>query len=231
MSIASSPTPELHSEVQGHSIVLLGNFNPTIFQPAWFAAQHLIRPEESETAKIEIVHPEIVRFSLDWLSLEVTTGRFTATTIQPASFEFLRDLVQGTFHILRHTPVTKMGLNRELHIPVRSEDEWHAFGHFVAPKEPWDGILEKAGLISLTMQGLRIDGPRGAIYVSVEPSTRVHPGIFFRVNDHYEVVDSSKNIGCDEILDILRGRWSKSMRQSDEIVASLLKRRNDTSKN
>ena len=30
-------------EIQGANIVLLGDFNPKIFQPAWFAAQDLIR--------------------------------------------------------------------------------------------------------------------------------------------------------------------------------------------
>ena len=38
------------------SIVLLGNFNPKIFQSAWFASQNLIRKIEANEAKIEIIH-------------------------------------------------------------------------------------------------------------------------------------------------------------------------------
>jgi hypothetical protein len=33
----------------------LWSFNPQIFQPAWFAAEGLIRKGEAEAAKIEIV--------------------------------------------------------------------------------------------------------------------------------------------------------------------------------
>jgi hypothetical protein len=36
------PVPKCESE--GASIVLLGSFNPGIFQPAWFGAHGLIRP-------------------------------------------------------------------------------------------------------------------------------------------------------------------------------------------
>jgi hypothetical protein len=46
-------------EIQGISIVLLVDFNPKIFQPAWFAAQNLIRQQEADEATIHIkVHPD-----------------------------------------------------------------------------------------------------------------------------------------------------------------------------
>ena len=42
----SKPTCEL----EGASVVLIGAFNPGIFQPAWLGANKLIRPEEVEAA-------------------------------------------------------------------------------------------------------------------------------------------------------------------------------------
>lgn len=74
----STPQPEIHSI----SIVLLGAFNPKIFQPAWFAFEELIRKQEAEEANIEIVHPDAVSFALEWLRLQVTRERFTASTTQ-----------------------------------------------------------------------------------------------------------------------------------------------------
>jgi len=129
-------------EKKNLSIVFLGDFNPTIFQPEWFAAEDLIRKRESEDAKIEIIHPEIVVIIFDWGRLEVTRDRFVLSTKQDPYYEILRDLVIGTFRLLRHTPIKMVGINTEMHFRMRSIKEWHDFGHLLAPKEIWKGILE-----------------------------------------------------------------------------------------
>ena len=41
------PQPNIY----GHSIVLIGNFNPKIFQPAWFGAEGLLGKELSNFLK------------------------------------------------------------------------------------------------------------------------------------------------------------------------------------
>ena len=129
-------------EIKNLNIVFLGDFNPKIFQPAWFAAENLIRQRESEDAKIEIIHPEIVVIIFDWGRLEVTRDRFVLSTKQDPYYEILRDLVIGTFRLLRHTPIKMVGINTEMHFRMRSIKEWHDFGHLLAPKEIWKGILE-----------------------------------------------------------------------------------------
>jgi len=67
-------------EIQGQSIVLIGDFNPRIFQPAWFGKEHLIRENEADTATIKIIHPDIVSFSTEWFELDITRDRFTIST-------------------------------------------------------------------------------------------------------------------------------------------------------
>jgi hypothetical protein len=214
----SPPKPE----IEGIGIVLVGSFNPMIFQPAWFAAENLIREEEEQAAKIELIHRQVAIFSLDWLHLQVTDEQFAATTAQSSFYEPLRDLVLGTFRLLRHTPIRMMGLNRECHFRMPSEEAWHAFGHRLTPKEPWAGILREPGMRSLTMEGLRPDNLKGYIRVRVEPSVRVHPGVFINVNDHYEMKDAAAGRGCDEIIDILDREWKSSLDRSAEIVSLLL---------
>jgi hypothetical protein len=209
-------------EIEGVGIVLVGSFNPTIFQPSWFAAENLIREEEEQAAKIELIHRQVAIFSLDWLHLQVTDERFIATTSQSSFYEPLRDLVLGTFRLLRHTPIRIMGLNRDCHFRMPSEEAWHAFGHRLAPKEPWVGILKEPGMRSLTMEGVRPDHLKGYVRVRVEPSVRVHPGVFINVNDHYEAKDAATVRGCDEIIDILDREWQNSLARSAEITSLLL---------
>ncbi len=214
----SPPKPE----IEGVGIVLVGSFNPRIFQPAWFAAENLIREEEEQAAKIELIHHQVAIFSLDWLHLQVTDEQFVVTTTQSSFYEPLRDLVLGTFRLLRHTPVRMMGLNRDCHFRMPSEEVYHAFGHRLTPKEPWAGILKEPGMRSLTMEGVRPDNLKGYIRVRVEPSVRVHPGVFININDHYEVKDAATARGCDEIIDILDREWKSSLDRSAEIVSLLL---------
>lgn len=223
-----TPQPKL----QEHNIVFLGNFNPIIFQPAWFAAEGLIKKPEAENASVQIIHPDVVIFSLEWLKLEVTKERFVARTIQESHDEPLRDLMMGTFGLLRHTPINKMGINRSMNFLVESDKKWHAAGYKLAPKEPWDGILKTSGLVSLTIQEseqkdgeiLRSDGLKGFARVKVEPSTLVLNGLFIEVNDHFETKDSSSTVGCDEIINILKQSWKTSYDRSEKIIYSLLER-------
>lgn len=213
-----------HPEIQSVSVVWLGDFNPKIFQPAWFAAEGLIRKQEAEEANVEIIHPEVVSFALEWLTLHVTRERFFASTSQEPYYEVVRDLVLGTFRLLRHTPVHKMGINTDMHFRMGSEEAWHAFGHRLAPKDLWQGILENPGMRSLTMEGRRPDGCKGYIRVKVEPSVRVHPGVYVNVNDHYEEADPKSVIGSDEIRTLLERSWDESLRRSARIAYALLEK-------
>jgi len=88
------------------SIVLVGNFNPAIFQPTWLASKGLIRESEATSASIEVIHPEIAQFRAGWLHLAVTTTKFVASTSDPAHRAPLRDLVMGIFELLDQTPTS-----------------------------------------------------------------------------------------------------------------------------
>jgi hypothetical protein len=57
----------LNCELEGAGIVLVGSFNPSIFQPKWLASKDIIGVAEGEEAKIQIISPEISSFSADWL--------------------------------------------------------------------------------------------------------------------------------------------------------------------
>lgn len=212
-------------KIEGTNIVLIGDFNPKIFQPAWFAAQELIRNEEAEDAKIDIIHSAFVSFSLEWLRMDVHQNRFFAATHQKPFYNPLRDLVVGTFRILTHTPVRMLGINCDFHFPIGSEQDWHAVGDRLAPKEMWRGILEKPGMKSLSMEGHRPNQFIGKITVKVEPSQKIEYGVYININDHYEIKDQETSMGCEEIIDILESSWDESIAGSEEIAKRILEER------
>jgi hypothetical protein len=132
-------------EIDSASIIILGSFNPAIFHPTWFKANGLIKPEEAESAKLEVTHPIISNFSVEWFRLQVEPGKFDVQTNDEAHFELLSDLVTGTFSLLEHTPVRAMGMNRMMHFKMDSKEAWHAFGDKIAPKDVWQGIMKEPG--------------------------------------------------------------------------------------
>lgn len=69
-------------EISGMQIVLLGQFNPAIFTPAWFAHNRLLRDGLEESAQVQVIHPQIAAFAADWLHLQVTNEQFRAETQQ-----------------------------------------------------------------------------------------------------------------------------------------------------
>ena len=214
--------PIIKSEIDGHTIVLVGFFNPQIFQPAWFASQNLLKNEEADGAKIEIISRELVVFSSGWLRIEVMSERVIFATAQAQAFEWLRDLAIGTFRVLPHTPISMLGINRDMHFRFETEEEWHSIGHRLAPKEIWKGVLIDPGMAGLTMRGRRPDEHKGALNVRVEPSDRIKPGVFVNVNDHYELQSLEPSHGADQILNLLETSWPISVARSRNISESIV---------
>ncbi|MBF0549268.1 MAG: hypothetical protein HQK60_01915 [Deltaproteobacteria bacterium] len=216
-------TPQLQSQRQ--SIVLLGDFNPKIFQPLWFGMEGLIGKQEAKDAEINIIHPKIVSFSLAWLRIQILPEQFSVETQQESYFEALRDLVVGTFKLLSHTPLRMMGINRDMDFAVNSKEFYHQVGHKLAPKEIYHGILHSPGLRSLSIEeNPRQDGQKGYIRLTVQPSNGHHLGIVFSVNDHYEVKEPEKSIGASELIEILEKICSQSFERSEKMILSLLER-------
>ena len=210
--------------IQGTNIVIRGAFNPAIFHPSWLATQGLIRLQEADAAEIEIVHPQVTIFNAEWLRMAVTVDRFQVATTQVPYYEFLRDLAVGIFDLLRHTPLTVLGINQDFHYQLQSESAWHRVGHQLAPKEHWSAVLSGPGMKRLEMQGKRSDDFKGYILVKVEPSVRVTPhGLYISVNDHYELPSASESpASAEEAIEILSEQWMDSMQRGLQIAERIV---------
>lgn len=214
------------SKIRRVSIVFLGDFNTKIFQPSWFAREKLIKNEEADKADIVIIHPEITNFNLDWLKFEVRPNRLFMGTEKDPFHEPLKDLAIGTFKLLRHTPIRSMGINVDVHFDSKSKELWHAYGDKITPKEIWQDILKKPGLLNVTIESQRTDDYKGIIVVRIGPSPERRPGVYIFVNNHFEKKDQDSK-GCEEIMDIFKKSWSKSLKDSAKIITTLWDKRNE----
>lgn len=207
-------------EAEASSIILAGNFNPAIFQPRWLAAQGLIRKEAGENAQIGIIHPEVTSFSLDWCSLEVQQDKFQAMTLDAGATGLLRDLVIGVLKILEHTPVLKLGMNHADHLSVDSIETWHQVGHTLAPKEYWNSLIESPGMASLTIRGKRPNSTAEFLQVSVQPSYKFRPGVFFNSNEQHDIPGTSQ---ATTAATILEKHYQDAMDYARRVTSDILK--------
>ena len=203
--------------LEGASIVFIGSFNPAIFHPSWYVAEGLWSKTELENAEVGVIAADTCSFRTEQYTLQALNNRFMISTAQPPLYDSLRDLAIGTFRILRHTPLAKLGLNRDFHFRLEAEEGWHAIGHKLAPKEHWNPILNNPGMRSLAIEGTRPDGLDGAVNVRVEPSNKIKHGLFVSINDHFEVDDTLAK-SASAILSIAEEQWPESQRRADEII-------------
>jgi len=223
----------IEPEFSSVSIVLVGNLNPSIFTPDWFARHGLLTEDEVGAADVEIIHTQISKFHATWLNIMVDTDRFTASTSEPPIQ--LRDLVVRTFEEkLSHTPLRMLGINREVHFSVGNSDNRTRIGYKLAPPEAWGDWApyvvaasggDRGGLRSLVMeQQVLDDRSKGYIQSTVQPSAKIrdHKGIYVRVNDHYEAENKENVVGSHEMIEYIRDRFESSIKHSDWIIDQIM---------
>ena len=218
---------------QESGIVLLGSFNPAIFQPAWLVKHELIDEEEYEDVKLSLVHNELTEFRVKIGKIRVEPQRFQIVSKEEPFVESL-DLVLGIFsNLLPHTPIAQVGINYSVHFALEAAEQRHRLGRALAPIEPWgvwgqtlDGEVpdNRGGLRSLVMEEPRPNGRDiGHRRVHVEPSVRqnlVDPkvGVHMLVNDHFELKEPDATLAMDWLAE----RFDASLSESKSIIADLM---------
>jgi hypothetical protein len=186
--------PDRELVAEGASIVILGRFNPAIISPAWLLMKGLLGEHEAMNVSEQMIVPRLSVFTASWLRCETSDDRFSVTAEDPLKYQPLRDVAVGVLDALPETPVSALGMNRYFHFRYADITTWHGIGDSLAPKEKWDDALHLPGMRSLTMEGARPDGYLGYVWVKIEPSNFINPGVFVEYNDHYFLQESPRRI-------------------------------------
>lgn len=214
----------LHDYLQVYrlSIVLTGEFNPVIVQPFWLASKKLIREAEATTAKVQIIHNDIVQFDLDWVSIEITKRRFEFKTSQEPYFEMVKDLAISIFEILNETPITALGINHIKHYSLRDAAQFYSFGDRLAPLSNWS-FLEGPRLFNLEIVEVnRPDALNGNYRIRIYPSdSDGRFGVVFNINDHYAFSSGNSKSNSSDAVKTLASQWKNSSDQAQFVINSL----------
>ena len=200
------------------ALVVLGAFNPSIFQPSWFAQEELIRQEEAEAAKLEIIHQEVAVFELEWLRLQVTRDRLAFHSNRESHYEATRDLLIGTLDLLRHMPTRALGVNHDLVLEYESRDQFNQLGWELVPEDRWTAVLERPGMVRVEEQGKRTDDHDGYIRVRVEPILDGGTKVLCEVNDHFSLSQEDVPTSTVAIGKLLNAEWRNISERANQIL-------------
>ena len=240
----------IEPEFDNASVVLLGSFNPMIFQPAWFARHKMIGDKEAEeAANLVQFQGQVVEFKVDAFELNVQSDRFIIGSLDDHP-EHIKDLVISCFgKHLPHTPVRAIGINRSIHFNAGDFDATEYVGSQLAPKDAWgewgeeikkarDGPIDKrGGMLSITMlqQNLQLDEYNCSVQAKVEPSNRIETrtGILVGVNNHFESsLDKESVQDASLVTEVLEVNWNTSMKRAamiaDQIMALVEEHKNES---
>jgi hypothetical protein len=181
------------------SLVLLGSFNPGIFHPEWLRRVNLATAGET-TKNPELITAELAILPVADLRVEVHLNRLQITG-PAASATRMHELAQGTLERLEHVPVTALGMNRHTHFQAPDEATWHAVGHTLVPKAVWKNFLDDPRTKSVTVQGKRAASTATMVFITVEPSSRVQPGVHINVNEHHDVEPHLASVALEHMAE------------------------------
>jgi hypothetical protein len=221
----ASEQPPHELEIGGSTIVLLGAFNPRIFQPMWFEARGLLADVDVDPNSL-VLTDGFVSFETGVVSVFCARDRCQfATTDKTPTPDIIRDLAVGTFTLLGETPVWEVGVNHATHIP-RQRRRWDdVVAQFGDPQKSLVLLTDQA-LQTVALVAPRDDGREGQRTVQLQPSARLEEGVWFTMNDHVVVypVDARESIGAKEAVEAMEGIWDSSRELSDEIHNRLASR-------
>ena len=224
-------------EISTCSIVLVGQFNPAIFHPAWLKARD-IEPEYSQVddnSNFSFLD-KIAQFTIDTRSYNIRENRFQIITTT-APWVSILDLTVKIFkeHLV-HTPINGFGVNRTVHFKLPNYQLLNGLGRKLAPIEPWDDFGKDmetedtaltGGLLSLTMQKRSLnEGNYSETNVKIEPSNILQSktGVYMEVNSHHPLGELPDGHGSEQGMERLLNCFEESVKEADVIIEGIMKK-------
>ncbi|WP_289645050.1 hypothetical protein [Maribacter aestuarii] len=170
----------------------------------------IIRNIEADTAVVEIIHPNISKFSVsDWLNVEATQERIDFKTNRESHFEILRDLVVSVFSNLSETPVKAFGINHLCHFTMKDKKDYENFGYWLSPVKIFNDLLKKPRLQTIQFRDIEPDKEgEGNITITISPSDLILDGksVVFNINNHFKETQGDATL----MIKMLVKSWENS---------------------
>jgi hypothetical protein len=199
------------------SVVVLGRFNPAIFQPQWFRDHDLIPASEIDSAENNpnrlLVTNDVTALQFESIRLDVQQARWSINTSRQDWKRDLGPIAASIFELLPHTPISLLGFNYSIHryvvggkpAALRLLNRW-------APVEPLASAVGKRVHIGATV---RCDWDAYRVTFTLDSSVRLADGIY--VGQNFE----RKVDGGKALSECLHTDWSKIVKRAEDLIKTI----------
>ncbi len=170
---------------EGHTIIVIGAWNPRIFSPGW-VGQHLVQGEAEIGVGIMIGSPTMpLRLTFGGVHVTVNINRLLVEPqeLDDPSLERMQNCASAVVQLLSHTPMTAVGIN------FRFDED-----------EPQQGLLrtfeasDSAGLADfgaeVVQRGVRRQINHDGVTINLSLELRPNGHVVFDFNFHRDVAGS-----------------------------------------
>lgn len=220
-------------ERKRYSIVLLGDFNPAMFQPEWFCRNDILSVEDVNFAKDQekdpvIVTPQATFFKTPQLDVTIKSDRFEVIASKEP-YLMAKDFMTKVLDKLGSYTITAYGFNVGAHYPIDSAKTYQLIGDRLAPKKYWVDLLKdevsgdkrNSGLLSLQMHKKKDDGS-GSITMLFQPSSQFNPGVFISSNDHSEMKEEDQS--AEIVMEMIESRFESTIKNLFALQETVLEK-------
>lgn len=200
-------------EVLNLAVVIIGNFNPAIFQPEWLKNKGLIRDNEASPENLKVIHRELTVIETEDFKLEIRPSRFQLQTNQEPFQEPLKDLIVNIFKLLGETPISAFGINFTRHFKFSNNKDYVEFGYFLSPVNEIFDFMENPKLLEfvITDREKTKDDFEPAVNIKIFPSDiLVQNAVAINVNSHF-----TKSMNGKSFSKFFEETWNNTLTASD----------------
>lgn len=214
------------------SIVLIGDFQPSIFHPDYLLQKEAITEEEyKELIKIKkdediFVSNNMASLETDLFVIQVQPNRLVLSS-KNELYERMLDVFINLFDNLGDLPVKAYGINISFHLLVKDKEELREFGQYFSPWEKWGSFLkdEKSYTSGISSLSGRKTTEYGCINLKIESSTQyLSGGVYFNFNFHHDPQKLQKQyFFMHEIIEEINTSFDKYRNLVDMYTSQIIK--------
>ena len=214
--------PSRETPIRGCAIVLLGSFNPPIFQPGWFARHGMIEDDLAKAATDVHIDADAAFFLTSEFGCEVTRDRLRLFSVPTTDRrEQLGDVAANAFGVLYHTPVGGISMVSFQHVPAKRR-AWATFAPVLASNDNWDGFLAGATVLDRIVLKREIPGPPpGVLGLAAEESTQRKGGVYLSLTHQYTLAGDAAD-HAEVASQLLRTTWESAISEGDDLIERVL---------
>lgn len=212
-------TEKASCDAESCGVVFRGSFNPGLYHPAWLAKNELISKRDAEAAKDISQMPGFIQFTLADFELTSDQDRLQIIAPRIESSLTLKDFATGMLNLLPHTPISAIGVNRDMHFRLPNSESASLIGDTLSPKEPWMNILEEPLLRRLDIQGKLPDDLQGKLNIRVGPSELIRKGVLIHTNAHLDFTDDAEL----DPTEVLENHWESLHRKARNMAEQIIR--------